>query len=395
MVAYVVQSAQNVGTFTAATGTVSAVLGPVRTGNCLVVVAADASNGSSNGSVSAVRFQGLQDNFAQLATSGGTATPGLVAWWADPLCAGSTTAGTVSVVYGGISGTASSGITVMEVGGLLPSGGYLLDVAVQGTSSSAVGTWNSGTAITSATPEMWVGAVIGGSVPTGPGYPWVNFAVQQTSVKSLVGYQLTQAQGSATFFGTFAGTATYNAGAVTLRGLPAVAPSLPAYIAGFGPDQGDMNTVFTSPLAFWQQRTVFRAAQLTTTTGLAPSGSITTIGYDTILEDPYQGWSTLTQSWTAPYTGWYHVTASVSTGAASADTLLTLEIDPPAQNAGAQGCLVLPTTGGIIQGELYCLLVGGQDTVNVQAFVTNAGGTVSTTNSPGSTVEIMWVASAV
>lgn len=395
MTAYVVQTAQATGTITAASGTVSAVLGPVRQGNCLVVVAADGSSGS-NGSVSAVRFAGVADNFTQLATSGNTGTPGLIAWWADPSCAGSSGNGTVSAVWGGVSGTAPASLSVLEVGGLMPSASYLLDVAAQGTSLSVTASWNSGTITTGYAPEMWVGAVASGATPTGPAYPWINLPVQNPGfIDTLVGYQLApNAPGTAIYSGTFASTSAYNAGVLALIGLPQAIPTLPAYIAGFGPQQGDMNTVYTSPLGFLQQRVIFRAAQLSTTTTL-PSGlpgAATTIHFDTVYEDPYQGWNPSTFAWQAPYTGWYQVAAGIEVGTAPLNAILQVQVTAPGNQIYSLSELIMPTTGGNAQGTSYIFLVGGQDTVSIQGLVYSGSNVSTATTNAATWLSIVWAA---
>lgn len=399
MTAYVVQSAQ--GTASTATGTVT-LPAQTRQGNTLIAIASVLNSGTANAALTGVTLGGVADNFGHVADFGTATSPGRLYWWLDPLCAG----GQTSVVFTTTGGNGTEALTmdVLEVGGMVPvpAGPGAADTFLAGTVTSGTTAWTTGGTVRTGWPvEIWTAAFVGNgtSTITGPGYPWISLAAQPNGgtlsvSNTLVGYQVTANAGTAVFSGTTAGSVSFVAAAVTFPAL-AAAPSLPGYNAGFGPQQGDMNSIFTSPLSFWQQRTVFRAAQLTTTTTLPSSGVLTTIGYDTIFEDPYQGWSTSTQSWTAPYTGWYHVTCSVSTGAASTNTLLTVEVNSPAPpSLSGSTCLVLPTTGGIAQGELYVLLVGGQDTVNIQALLTGAGSNVSTSNSPGSTVEIMWVAAA-
>ena len=52
------------------------------------------------------------------------------------------------------------------------------------------------------------------------------------------------------------------------------APSVPSFLAGFGPQQSDMQSLWVNPAAFFQQKVVFRATQTTTATTL-PSMAVT------------------------------------------------------------------------------------------------------------------------
>ena len=78
------------------------------------------------------------------------------------------------------------------------------------------------------------------------------------------------------------------------------APSVPSFLAGFGPQQSDMQSLWVSPAAFFQQKVVFRATQATTATTLPSAGTTTAIAYDNIIEDPYSGWDATNKNWAAP-----------------------------------------------------------------------------------------------
>jgi hypothetical protein len=397
MTAYVIQSVQNTvsGTVSALAGTLPAA---VRQGNCVVVVASSHAS-TNNGTVSSVTLGGAGDNFAQVYAAGGTASAAFLAWWADPSCTGG--GSVVTVNWGGVSpltaGNNRLSMSALEVGGLYPAGPYLLDFASSGSSASTVTAWNSGTILpTSAPAELWIGAVAatGPGTITGPRYPWINLAANGSGTLTLTGYEAAPQPGTAVFSGTFSTASAYNAGVVALRGLPPAAPSLPDYAAGAGPQQGDMNVAATSPLGFFQQRVVFRAAQLGTTTTLPAGLGLTrvTIQYDTVLEDPYQGWNPNTFAWQAPYTGFYEVTSSVSvTGVLDANLFINTLV--PAQ-AGLTAGLIMPAGTGTAGGSFYCYLVGGQDSVSIQGAIVSPGSSVPTVNNPPSTLEITWVASA-
>jgi hypothetical protein len=403
MTAYVIQSIQNTST---SAGTpvvlVGTLPGPVRAGNCVLVTAWTADT-TSNGTITSVTLSGVSDNFGQIYSVGGPSHASYnqtIGIWADPSCAGG--GSVVSVAYGGLNpSTAGSyrvGMTALEVGGLYPTLSLLYDVATWASGTSTA-PFNSGTTtLTSAPAEMWLGVVAGNganSTITPTGWPWISLAANgnAAATNSLVSYQMAPATGSPSYSGSFGAPANWTAGVIALRGIGVSAPALPGFIAGLGVQQGDMQSSCTSPAGFFQQRTIFRAEQVTTTTTL-PSGTPganTTVQYDIVHEDPYQGWSTTAYSWMAPYTGWYHVVAMVAVGTAPLDTLLVVTIVTPASTGGCTG-IVVPTTGGVAQGEVYAFLTGQKDVVSVQASVVS-GSNVSTQNAPGSSLQIEWVGS--
>lgn len=398
MTGYIVQSAQSIGTSAANAGGTVTLPAATRAGNTLVTVAMIA-NATTNGSVSAVTLGGSADNFGLA-----FAAPALNAnlyWWLDPLCAGGQTAVAATVAAG--SGAQITSLSVLEVGGMIPipanRGLDVGTVTVAGTNS----VFNSGTTAQTGWPtELWVGAVAASGLPTitGSGYPWVTLAPQGTTVSGLsretmVGYEVRPTEGNASFSGTMS-TSLFSAGVATFPALVS-APSLPDYMAGFGPQQGDMNTLVTSPLSFCQERVVFRAAQLTTTTTLAsgPGTASSIVGYDTVFEDPYQGWNAAGHYWVMPFTGVYQATFTVSVGTCPADTILNaggLPLDPVHNiNSGLPDAgLVMPSTGGIIQGAQYYVGAAGVGTIGIRAVVLSSSN-VTTSNSPGSTLEIHWV----
>lgn len=384
MAGYVVQSAQ--GTATASPGTVT-LAGATRAGNTLIAMASVRNAGSSNGTLSTVTLGGAADNFAQAASFGSGTGPAQLYWWLDPLCAGGGT--TVIFTTTGGAGAEALTMSVLEVGGMIPipAGAGAVDASSGSVTAAGSAIWNSGTVLSGWPTEIWTGlvAAAGTHTVTGPGYPWVNLTSQPNGTISITeaGYQLTPNLGTVSFSGTFSVAQGYAAGAVTFPAM-AFSPALPDYPAGYGPQQGDMLTLATAPLGFTQQKVVFRAAQLTTTTTL-PSGSpgaATAIQFDTIYEDPYQGWNPSAFTWTAPFTGWYQVTYTISVGTCPTDAIL-------AAGNGISG-LIMPSTGGIVQATIPIFLVGGLTANAFHAHVWS-GSNVSTSNSPGSTAEIIWL----
>ncbi len=180
-------------------------------------------------------------------------------------------------------------------------------------------------------------------------------------------------------------------------------PSVPDFLAGSGPQQSDMQSLWVNPAAFFQQRVIFRASQTAGVTNLPGAGTYTTIAYDTILEDPYSGWSSGAHNWTAPagYSGWYQATCTVFVQAPGASGVgLKIQYLVASAGTGTLTCTILPSAApGAGEATWYFYLFGGQDAVSVQAGVQNASGIlggVNTSDSPAgqvSTFELCWISS--
>lgn len=174
-------------------------------------------------------------------------------------------------------------------------------------------------------------------------------------------------------------------------------PVVPDILAGFGPQQADMAGLWVEPASFFQNRIVARVSQTSTTTSLPSSGNATTVAFDTVIEDPYSGWSAGSFNWTPPagYSGWYQVTLTVIVSAPGA-TGVTLQLNllyGGVSTGKISGCLQPNATGGC-SGEFLIYLTGGQDAVAGQAAVKNSGSAVSTKDTPAgqqSTMEIVWI----
>lgn len=173
-------------------------------------------------------------------------------------------------------------------------------------------------------------------------------------------------------------------------------PSVPNFLAGSGPQQSDFQSLWVNAAAFFQQRVIFRASQTASTTTLPPSGAFTTVKYDTVIEDPYSGWSASAHNWTAPvgYSGWYQITATVFIQAPGVTGVgLKIQTLTASQGTGSLVCVVVPSlTVGAAEATWYQYLVGGQEAVAVQAAIQNPGSsmTLVTNDSPAgqqSTVE--------
>lgn len=181
------------------------------------------------------------------------------------------------------------------------------------------------------------------------------------------------------------------------------APSIPDFIAGFGPQQPDFQNLWVNALAFFQQRVIFRATQTTTATTLPSSGAVTTIAYDNILEDPYGGWSASTHKWTAPagLSGWYQVTVTVWVAPPAAlQVVLSPYVGGSAAynpNSGVElaGVTVPTAIAAGVEGTWALWLTGGQDATWGAGAIANSSSNVLTSLTAGqnSSIEIVWLGS--
>jgi len=174
--------------------------------------------------------------------------------------------------------------------------------------------------------------------------------------------------------------------------------SVPDFIAGYGPQQSDMTTLWSDPLAFFQARVVFRASQTSGATSLPSSGALTTIAFNNIIEDPYSGWNASTHKWEAPagFSGQYLATVNVWVAAPGAtDVTLVGEVGLATGTSDPLVAVVLPNNVSGISYSYYYYLVGGQDVLYAAAYIQNSSSAVSTSLTAGenSTLEVMWISS--
>ena len=178
------------------------------------------------------------------------------------------------------------------------------------------------------------------------------------------------------------------------------APSVPDFIAGFGPQQSDLQSLWVSPAAFFQQKVVFRATQATTATTLPSAGTTTAIAYDNIIEDPYSGWDAGESNWSPPagYSGWYLITVTVwVTAPGATQVVLVPHIAGSAAGNAVNGyplaCVVLPNGASGAESFWYCYLEGGSDAIAGAAAVLNSSSNVTTDLTAGqnSSIEIIWI----
>jgi hypothetical protein len=182
--------------------------------------------------------------------------------------------------------------------------------------------------------------------------------------------------------------------------MPQPAPAVPQIPAGWKPVQADFNLWVGNSFSFLSQPANFRA-QLTVGQALT-GGAFSVIDFDSILEDPYGGWSasgTGSQpafSWQCPAGagGWYDITISgfgASQGSGTANQLATgLMLNGSLWQLGSDDWAV-PSAPSGSSGTVQVPLLPG-DYVQAAVFAT-VGTTAPTTAGQLPAMELCWVSS--
>lgn len=168
-------------------------------------------------------------------------------------------------------------------------------------------------------------------------------------------------------------------------------PVAPNFIAGSGPVPSTFNAWVQAPFAFLTSKVVFRAS-------LQGGQSLTGPGfnhlaYDTILEDPYGGWSSGTNTWTCPAgcSGWFDVTMTAFTGNQSGSSqvqaALYLNGSLYSQTSAVWG-VAGHATGSC--GSVPIALYGGQDAIGGWVYSTASVSTPTVTGEWPS-MEVTWI----
>lgn len=108
--------------------------------------------------------------------------------------------------------------------------------------------------------------------------------------------------------------------------MPQPAPAVPQVPAGWSPVQADFTAWVTNPFSFLSQPANFRAQQQAAQA--LTGGAFSLLHLDTVLEDPYSGWSAVATgsqpawSWLCPAGcgGWYEAAVSAQTASQGAGT---------------------------------------------------------------------------
>jgi hypothetical protein len=163
-------------------------------------------------------------------------------------------------------------------------------------------------------------------------------------------------------------------------------PPVPLFPAGYGPYPADFDGWVQSPFGFLTQDVVFRAERHASQT--LTSSANTTIDYDTVLEDPFSGWSGSSFRWTAPFTGWYLVTVTATCSTATGVIAALTGTTETLQRGNLQS-MNSSLFGGATAAQIVPL-AGGSDYVYGSTFV-NVSTTTNTVNGRYSTIEITFV----
>lgn len=170
------------------------------------------------------------------------------------------------------------------------------------------------------------------------------------------------------------------------------APTVPFFQAGSQPAGPDFYAWWYLNAAFFQQRSVFRAIQNSTTTPIANDGLPHTIQYDDVLEDQWGGWDAVNFRWKPKISGQYQITVTAFMQPMTSQSMLIPSIGGTYTPRGAVVSACNAHNGGA-EGTWTVYLVGGQSTVSGAATQLNGTGTVNTADTAGqqSSIEIVWL----
>lgn len=168
--------------------------------------------------------------------------------------------------------------------------------------------------------------------------------------------------------------------------MPLAPQPVPVFPAGLAPQDADFTTLITNPFTFQTSGIVFRAERHGSQS--LASGS-TVIQYDTILEDPYSGWSGVNWRWTVPYTGQYEAVTTGCVSIAAFSSCAANIVTPYGTLDGAQH-EALVAFPGMASGQQVISMVGGIDWFSGSIFVSTAT-TTNTVAGRFSSLEIRYL----
>ncbi len=167
---------------------------------------------------------------------------------------------------------------------------------------------------------------------------------------------------------------------------PLAPPAIPVFPAGYGPVPGDFGNWVQSTLGFATQKICFRAHQSaaqTLTTGV--------LTLDAVDEDPYSGWTAGgSNTWTAPFTGWYEVTVTVMSAAGSVWLSASMVVSGGTRFDGDSLLTTSGNTGGATASQ-YVAMIGGQDAVTPECHASGSFTTEVIVPGRTSSMEIVYL----
>lgn len=171
------------------------------------------------------------------------------------------------------------------------------------------------------------------------------------------------------------------------------APVTPFFPAGYDASGPDFYGWWYLQAQFFQQKSVLRVRQTITANTIANDGLPHTVQFDTVDEDPWQGWSSGSWSWTPKVSGQYQITLTTWTAGLSTGAML---VPAPGGTYGPRGAVASPAGSGRnagAEGTWTVYLAAGQATVTGTATLLNASASVSTSIVAGqlSSMDIVWL----
>jgi len=299
-------------------------------------------------------------------------TPQPAAFWQASTGTALPAGGTVTVTFTGAASTKLIAVTGVPGGALLdqvnPAGGTSATPSVSTPAAMA------------AVPEIalatFCSANGGGSPALAAG--WTSLALVHTGTTPYlqVAWKKTVSQAVITASETITSAAW---GALITTIVPATLPppQIPVFPAGFGPLPADFNNWVQATLGFCTAGLLLRAEQQAGGGQAITASTFTSITYDTVLEDPYQGWDPVNHKYVVPYTGWYEITMGYSIVSASATIEAVPIISGTTRYELSELTCVSNTLGGA-GASLVVPLIGGIDSVRGQAW-SSANVTTDTT----------------
>src|SRR5260221_556419 len=99
-------------------------------------------------------------------------------------------------------------------------------------------------------------------------------------------------------------------------------PTIPFFKAGYKPVTADWYGWWYLNSLFLQRKVVFRARQIVAPNSIGADGLPHKIQYDTVDEDPWNGWNAGSFTWVPKISGWYQITVTSYLAALASGTML-------------------------------------------------------------------------
>src|SRR6266851_2009457 len=156
-------------------------------------------------------------------------------------------------------------------------------------------------------------------------------------------------------------------------------PSIPFFEAGYKSVSADWYGWWYLNSLFLQRKVVFRARQVTGTNSISNDGNPHRINYDTVDEDPWNGWNSGAFQWAPKLSGWYQVTVTAYLAALASGTMLLPHVGIGTNTFRLKSLQAATAHPAGAEGQYVAYMVGaGATTVQGMAAILNAGAPVPT-----------------